>query len=220
MGLSERARSNRGIVLTGLIVFVGAPLYLYAVGDVPRRSALKETISVLTLVAFCLMLGQFYLARSNQAVVDRFDRRKLQRFHKVIAYSVVLLFLLHPLMVVLPRFFEAGVDPADALLIMLTTFDSPGIVLGEIGWAMMLLIGVTALFRRRLISRLHISYLGWRMFHGFLTVAFAAVAIWHAIALGRHVDTAMATYLIALAAGGSALLFRMYATAARQPTGA
>ena len=212
---------TRTVLLSAaLLAFIVLPLCIYALGDVPRRSALKESISVITLLAFFLMLGQFFLARSNEAVISHFKRRNIQLFHKYLAYTVLFLFLIHPLLVVFPRFFEAGVAPADALLIMLTSVDNLGVLLGEIAWLLMLCVGLTALFRRRLITRLHIDYRQWRYFHGYLTIAFVGLAIWHAIQTGRHTNEWMGAWMIALAASGAALLFRMYASTATTSSGA
>lgn len=197
-------------VIGAVVIFVALPLLFYALGDFPRRSVLKESISVLTLLAFSLMLGQFFLARSNKAVIRLFNLRHISWTHKFISYSVLLVFLLHPFLIVLPRYFEAGIAPLDALGVMLTRFDNRGIVLGLIAWVLMLVVGATAIFRTRLIKRFHLKYGTWRTFHGYLTVTFITVALWHAIELGRHVNAVMAAYLITLAVSGTALLFRMY----------
>ena len=54
--------------VTAIAVFIGLPVLFYLLGDAPRRSYLKEGLSILTLVSFSLMLGQFFLARSNRTV--------------------------------------------------------------------------------------------------------------------------------------------------------
>ncbi|KAA3621227.1 MAG: hypothetical protein DWQ08_14355 [Proteobacteria bacterium] len=110
MKLTARTRA----IMAALAVFIGLPLLLYALGDAPRRSVLKESISILTLLALFLMLGQFFLARGNKLVLELFEPRQIQRVHKYIAYSAVGIILLHPALVVMPRFFEAGVRPWDA----------------------------------------------------------------------------------------------------------
>lgn len=204
-------------VIGAVVIFVVLPVLFYSLGDFPKRSLLKESISVLTLLAFSLMLGQFFLARSNEAVIRLYNARHVSMTHKVIAYSAVSLFLLHPFLIVVPRYFEAGTEPLDALIVMLTTFDSLGVVLGLTAWALMLVLGLTAMFRVRLIKRFPIKYRNWRKFHGYLTVTFIGVAIWHAIELGRHTEKLMATFMIVLAAAGTTLLFRMYLLTAKNP---
>jgi predicted ferric reductase len=206
-------------ISTAVAVFIGLPLLLYVLGDVPRRSLLKESISILTLLSFTLMLGQYFLARSNETILSLFKPPQIQKVHKVIAYGAVGIILAHPFLVVLPRYFEAGVKPVDAFITMIWTFDSLGILLGLTAWVLLLVLGVTATFRSRLIKRFSIKYRNWRYFHSFLAVTFTVLGIWHAIELGRHTDTAMATFFIAIALVGGALLAKLYwGTVPRKPT--
>jgi len=206
MKLSARAYA----ISTAVAVFIGLPLLFYGLGDVPRRSLLKESLSILTLLSFTLMLGQYFLARSNTALFALFKPPQVQKVHKVIAYGAISVVLVHPLLVVLPRYFEAGVKPVDAFVTMLTTFDNPGILLGLVAWTLLLVLGITALFRMRLIKRFRIRYRNWRYFHGLLAVTFTVLGAWHAIELGRHTDTAMSTFFIATALVGGALLAKLY----------
>ncbi len=198
------------VLAAALAVFIGLPLLLYTLDGVPRRSFLKEAISVLTLLSFSLMLGQFFLARSNAALLELFRPRQIQKVHKVIAYGAVGVFSVHPFLIVLPRYFEAGVKPGDALITLLTTFASLGVLLGIAAWGLMVVMLVTAMFRMALVKRFSIHYRHWRFFHSGLTVTFIAIAMWHAIELGRHTDAAMATFMITLAAIGVAMLARLY----------
>lgn len=197
-------------LIAAMAIFVGLPLLFYALGDVPRRSMLKETISVLTLLAFTMMLGQYFLARSNKALFTLFKPPQVQKVHKYIAYSAVGVILLHPLLIVLPRQLEGGVRPWDAFVTMITEFDSLGIVLGLAAWVLLLVLGVSAFFRKRLIPRFTLRYRGWRYFHGGLAVSFTLLGLWHAIELGRHTDTPMAAFLVTLVLIGLALLARLY----------
>ena len=197
-------------IISALAVFIGLPLMIYALGDAPRRSFLKESISVLTLLALSMMLGQYFLARSNETLLSLFKPPQIQKFHKYIAYSAVGVILLHPALVIMPRYFEAGVKPVDAFITMITTLNSLGIVLGFIAWLVLLVLTVTAYFRRSLIPHFTQRYRGWRHFHGGLAVSFTVLALWHAIELGRHTDFAMSALFVTLALLGFALLARLY----------
>lgn len=198
------------VIITAVAVFFGLPLLLYALGDAPRRSVLKESISILTLLAFSMMLGQYFLARSNATMMSLFKPYQIQKVHKYIAYTAVGVILVHPFLIVLPRYFEGGVKPWDAFVTMITTFDSLGILLGLAAWLLLLVLGVTAFFRKSLKKRFKNRYRGWRYFHGGLAVAFTVLAIWHAIELGRHTDVAMSAFFITLALLGFALLAKLY----------
>lgn len=206
-------------VIAGLAIFVGLPLLFYALGDVPRRSVLKEALSLLTLLAFTMMLGQFFLARSNETLLMLFKPPQVQKFHKVIAYTAIGVIFLHPALIVLPRFLEGGIRPWDAFVTMITDFGNLGIVLGLIGWGVMVVLGITVFFRKKLIPRFTLRYRGWRYFHGALAVCFTVLALWHSIALGRHTDIAMSVFFLTLAALGFAMLAKMYwGTAQKKPT--
>ena len=197
-------------IIAALAVFIGLPLVFYALGDAPLRSVPKEAISILTLFALSMMLGQYFLARSNETLLSLFRASQIQKVHKYIAYSAVGVILLHPVLIVVPRYFEAGVKPWDAFVTMLITFDSLGILLGLFAWVLLLVLSLTAFFRNRLTPRFRNRYRGWRYFHGGLAVTFTIVALWHAIELGRHTDVAMSALFITLALIGFAMLAKLY----------
>ena len=186
-------------IITGLAVFIGLLLLLYMLGDAPRRSVVKEALSLLTLLAFTMMLGQFFLARSNETLLSLFKPPQVQKVHKVIAYTAIGVIFLHPALIVLPRFLEGGIRPWDAFVTMITDWGNLGIVLG-----------LTVFFRKKLIPKFALRYRGWRYFHGALAVCFTVLALWHSIALGRHTDVALSVYFLTLAALGFAMLARMY----------
>ena len=197
-------------IITGLAVFIGLPLLLYMLGDAPRRSVVKEALSLLTLLAFTMMLGQFFLARSNETLLSLFKPPQVQKVHKVIAYTAIGVIFLHPALIVLPRFLEGGIRPWDAFVTMITDWGNLGIVLGLTAWIVMVVLGLTVFFRKKLIPKFALRYRGWRYFHGALAVCFTVLALWHSIALGRHTDVALSVYFLTLAALGFAMLARMY----------
>jgi len=131
---------------------------------------------------------------------------RVVKWHKVVGYIFVPVLLLHPFFIVLPRYFESGIEPKDALQTMLTSFESLGVVLGMIAWVLMLLIGLTSMFRKLL----PFSYKTWRIIHGVLSIAFVIVATWHALNLGRHTDNAMSVYILIAAGVGVLLLLKTY----------
>ncbi len=197
-------------LVAAIAIFIGFPLMFYALGDAPRRTLLKEGISLVTLLASTAMLGQFFLARSNTWLLSVFKPPQIQKVHKYIAYTAVGIILLHPALIVLPRYLEGGIRPWDAFVTMITDLGNLGIVLGLIAWVLLLILSVSAFLRKPIIKRLSTHYRGWRYFHGGLAVSFTALALWHAIALGRHTDIAMSVFLVTLAVFGFALLARMY----------
>lgn len=194
--------------LAALLVFIAFPLLIWAVGDLPRRTFLKEAISLLTILSFSMMILQFFLSRGNGKILAAHRKVKVVKLHKIIGYIFVSFLLLHPFLIVFPRYFEAGIEPGEAFTTMLTTWDSKGIVLGLTAWGLMLLLGLTSLLRKRL----GIKYTTWRVFHGILSILFITLATWHALELGRHTDLPMSIYMVALGSLGVFQLLRSYLT--------
>jgi DMSO/TMAO reductase YedYZ heme-binding membrane subunit len=97
------------------------------------------------------------------------------------------------------------VSPVDAFITMVTTLNL-GVILGIIAWCLMLVLGLTSLIR----NKLHMKYKSWRVLHGILAILFAAIAVWHAIDLGRHSSLVMSIVLSLLTAGGIVILLKTY----------
>lgn len=206
-------KSYRLIFVIG--VLIGLPLLFWAMGDFSRRSILKESISLITLISFTMMIGQFYLSRSSRKILNLPGMGKVIKFHKILGYIFVGVLLIHPFLIVFPRYFEASVEPIEAFTTILTTFDSPGVILGIIAWSLMLIIGITSFFR----NSLPMNYINWRLLHGILSLVFIIVASWHAIDLGRHTNLSMSILIIILSAGGVQLLLKTYISKSDKKTG-
>jgi len=104
MGLKMKTQVIRYIVL-----FVGLPLLFWSLGDFHENTVLKESLSVLIIISFSLMIGQFFLARSSKVFLKEVKTSNLTKFHKIIGYVFVPIIMLHPFFIVFPRYFEAGV---------------------------------------------------------------------------------------------------------------
>lgn len=206
MGLIMNTDIKKYHIIAAVFVFIILPIGLFEFGDFPRRSNLKEAISLLTVLAFYLMMSQFFLARSNYDCIKFFKFSRVLSVHKFTGYSVVGFFLIHPFLIVLPRFFEAGVSPLDAFIQILTTFENLGVILGLISWGLIFLLGVTSIFR----NKFKMNYTTWKVLHGFLSILFITTASWHAIELGRHTDGVISAFIVLLAITGSSLLIKQY----------
>lgn len=192
--------------VAAIAVFIAFPVFIYAFGDFPRRTVLKESISLLTILAFFIMLMQFYLSRANSKVLKGHKMRKVIKWHKVLGYVFVSILLLHPFLIVVPRYFEAGISPTDAFAELLSGFSQKGLLLGLIAWILMIVIGLTALFRRWL----PFAYKTWRVIHGFLSIAFIIVATWHVVNMGRHINEPMTWLIAILSISGVVMLLKKY----------
>lgn len=192
--------------LSASILFIGLPVFLYATGDFPRRSLLKETISILTILSFCLLLAQFFVVRSNKDLLGGYNMGKVIKLHKIAGYIFVSGLLVHPFLLVVPRYFEAGVEPMDGFITILSTYGNFGVMSGLIAWSLMFVLLTTAYFR----GEIPLSYKTWRQVHGLLSIAFIVFASWHAIDLGRHTNLVLSAYISILAISGILLLLKIY----------
>lgn len=206
MGVRMKKLDTYYKLIPAASLFIGLPLLLWFLGDFPRKSILKEVLSLLTILAFCFMLAQFYFTRHNKSFGKGREFSMVVNLHRYIGYIFIFVLLLHPFFIVLPRFFEAGVDPWDAFMILLTEFDSLGIMLGLISYGLMILLFTTTFFR----NQFHLQYRFGRMFHGYLSVLFIVAAAWHVITIGSHTNTPFAVYIILMAASGIIHLFLTY----------
>ena len=188
------------------LIFIGLPLFFYATGDFPRRTLLKESISIFTILAFSLILGQFWLTRTNRRIVSDYSMSSIITTHKVLGYVFMGVLLVHPSLIVIPRFFESGIDPVEAFMTIISTITSPGIALGICSWSLLLILGVTSLLRRQLV----LSFKSWRLLHGVLATLFIVLACWHAIDLGRHTTSLLSYYLVIAGMSGVLPLFKTY----------
>ncbi len=189
-----------------LLAFISLPLLLWSLGDFAERSVLKESISVLILLAFSLMLGQFFLTRSNGLLTKGLKRSQAIKIHKYIGYLFIVVLLVHPFLIVFPRYFESGITPEEAFVTLITSLTSTGVIIGMVAWSLMLILVITAFFRKQLPMKVKT----WRIVHGILSMLFITLASWHATDMGRHTNLALSVYIIILATVGVFLLLKLY----------
>lgn len=189
-----------------LITFIGVPLILYFLGNFPRRTALMETISIVNILAFSLLLSQFFTSRLNKKLIKQIRMVNVLAIHKFIGYFFISIVLLHPFFIIIPKFFDDGVTPSDAFVKLITTFSSTGVILGLIAYSSMLILMITAFFR----FKLHLKYRTWRNLHGYLTLLFVIAATWHVINIGRHSNVSFSIYYVLMVTSGVFYLLRTY----------
>lgn len=192
--------------LYSIFIFIGIPLLLLFLKELPERTLLKESISVLVIVAFFLTIGQFYLNRANKIFVKIYKMVKIIKLHKIIGYTVIAIFFVHPFLIVLPRFFEAGVSPSHAFWLMITDFQSLGIIFGLIAWNVMIVLLLTSFYK----DKLNMTYTSWRVLHIVLSIFFILAALWHVIDLGRHSNEIMIFFIFLLIFIATFFLTKLY----------
>ena len=206
MGLIMKKENKYLKLIPAILLFIGLPVLLYGLGDFPRKSLLKELLSLLTILALCFMLAQFYFTRHNKYFAKGREFAMVVKIHRYIGYLFIGVLVLHPFLIVLSRFFEAGIEPWDAFVTLITEFDSLGVLLGLIAYGFMILFFLTTFFK----NKFHLKYRLGRMFHGYLSVLFIVAAAWHVINTGSHTNTPFAVYIVLMAVSGIMHLFLTY----------
>ena len=206
MGLIMKKRHYIFKLISLVIIFIIIPILLYALGDFPRRDFLMETISLITIIGFTLLLSQFFSTRMNRKLVKKIRMVNVLKIHKIIGYAFITILLLHPVFIIVPKFFDNSVPPTDAFVRLITSFDSLGVILGLIAYTSMAILLITSYFR----FQLFISYRTWRSLHGYLTLFFILTATWHVINLGRHSNVSIASYYIIMVASGIFYVLKTY----------
>ena len=193
-------------ILISMFIFVIIPLFILSLQTLPSRTLLKESTSVLVIVGFFFLIAQLYLNRANKSFVKIYKMIKIIKFHKIIGYTVIAIFFIHPFLIVLPRFFEAGVDPIYAFWLMITDFKSLGIIFGLIAWCVMIALLLTSFYK----DKLNMTYAKWRVLHIILSLMFVGTGLWHVIDLGRHMNEFMIFFIFLLVCMAVYLLSKLY----------
>lgn len=190
-------------IIALILFFALAPVYLAVIQKVPTRFVFQHVVLLLSLGAFGLVLGQFWLSRLLPREAAGLPTKGVIRFHNIIGYIIGVFLLLHPILMIARRFWVEESNPVDNLLLLVR---SPALLPAIIAWGFLVLIVLLALppIRRSIRGRT------WRILHGLLSLAFVGLATWHVVAVGRHSNPAMSAFWIALAAGSMVVLLLSY----------
>lgn len=190
-----------------IFLFIALPIVLYFTGDFPQRSVLMECLSMMTLISYFIMILQFFLSRVGLSILHEYKMSKMVKWHKTLGYIFTGILFLHPLFIIVPRYYDSGLDPINAFLLIINQYDTNfAIASGLLAWALMLVIGLTAFFR----SNLGMSYKTWRIFHGILSILFVLCADWHILKLGRHMNGLFIVSILFLSVMACLLILNSY----------
>jgi predicted ferric reductase len=149
------------------------------VQDLPRRSFSDEMSSALAMVAFAMLLGEFVLSGRFKSVSGSTGIDLTMRFHQLIARSLTAFILIHPFLYVTPLNHPLPWDTTGELTLGLS---AASLMTGLLGWLLLVLLVVLAIFRDQLSYR----YETWRLSHGLGAALIALFGAHHAIEAGRY----------------------------------
>lgn len=195
-----------------VLCFAATPVALASFQAVPTQSAFQHLVLLLSLMAFGLVLGQFWLSRRLARMPGGISMAGIHRIHRIIGYTTGAFFLLHPFLMVVRRFWVLESNPMHNFRELIT---APAMLPAIAAWFFMIVMIILSAsgFRRALRP------LNWRIAHGLLSSAFVAMATWHVVATGRHSNQMMSLFWIALTVWAVApLLFSYLPNPARRST--
>lgn len=173
------ASSPPAVLLAVYVLIALAPLALAYMQDLPRRSFIDELSSALAMVGFAMLLIEFVLSGRFKTVSGSTGIDLTMRFHQLIARSLTIFVLVHPFLYVTPLNRSRPWDTTGQLTLGLS---SASLMTGLLGWVLLALLVVLAVFRDQLPYR----YETWRLSHGLGAALIAIFGTHHAIDAGRY----------------------------------
>ncbi|NDR59268.1 ferredoxin reductase family protein [Aliiruegeria sabulilitoris] len=166
-------------LLMWLGVLVLVPYGLALSQGLEIRNIYTELVTALSIAGLAAMLLQFVLAGRIGWFIRHAGLDQSMLLHRRAGQCIAALFLLHPFLIVLPRFIVA---PQLAAHDIWLTFTAAETATGFYAMALLVVLVLTSVFK----DRLPISYEAWRLSHGTGFAIVAILATDHAITNGRH----------------------------------
>ncbi len=163
--------------LYGLVVLV--PWAISYIEGLAVRGWYEELVTLLSILGLSMMIFQFFLTARVDTVASVAGVDNTMRLHTRLGEFLGYLVLLHPFLIVAPRFIVApSLAPGD----MWTLFIQPETSTGLFAWCLMLVWVLMAVFK----EKTGLSYESWRYTHAAGFVAIIILATHHAVTIGRH----------------------------------
>jgi predicted ferric reductase len=175
----RRSPMSFNTLMTLYLAVVLLPWGLSYIEGLAVRGWYAELVGLLSIVGLSMMLFQFALTARVDAVAGRSGVDNTMRVHTRFGEYLGYLILLHPFLIVLPRFFVA---PSFALGDVWDLFTRPETSTGMYAWSLMLVWVLMAVFK----EKTGLSYEAWRYTHSAGFVAIIILATHHAVTIGRH----------------------------------
>ncbi|MDO8863943.1 ferredoxin reductase family protein [Haliea sp. E1-2-M8] len=175
----KRSPMSFGMLSCLYFAAVLLPWALSYVEGLAVRGVYEELVQLLSIVGLSMMLFQFFLTARVDAVARHAGVDNTMRLHTRMGEFLGYLILLHPFLIVAPRFFVA---PSFALSDTWDLFTRPETSTGMYAWCLMLVWVLMAVFK----ERTGLSYESWRYTHSAGFVAIIILATHHAVTVGRH----------------------------------
>lgn len=143
------------------------------------RGIYVTIVTILNIAMFAALLAQYPLSGRIEQLTRYTGVDNGMLLHRKAGEIIGLFFLLHPLLIVAPRFFEA---PQLALGDFWASITTGEVSTGVFAWVIMTIWILSSMYRKQL----GLSYEAWKVSHGIGLVAVAILGTDHAVSVGRH----------------------------------
>lgn len=139
----------------------------------------QEILSFLWILGMTALFVQFALGGriSKGKLFSKIDWSMSK--HKKVGKLLGTLFLLHPFIIIAPRFLVSWEDGVTSAISMVT---SPSLLTGLIAWGVLIVFVLLSVYKRSIPLR----YEAWRFLHLIAFSAMAILATLHVTSIGRH----------------------------------
>jgi predicted ferric reductase len=166
-------------LLITYIMLMLIPYVWSAAQGLEYRGIYVTTVTILNIAMFAALLAQYPLSGRIEKLTRYTSVDHGMKLHRKAGEIIGLFFLLHPVLIVAPRFFEA---PQLALTDFWASITTLEVSTGVYAWIIMTVWILSSMYRKKL----GLSYEAWKISHGIGLVAVAILGTDHAISVGRH----------------------------------
>lgn len=165
-----------------LAVYIALTLlpYLWSLAQgLEVRGPYQLVLTMLNIAMFAALLAQYHLSGRIPSITRIAGVDNGMHLHRKAGEIIGLFFLLHPLLIVAPRFLIA---PQKALVDFWSSVTTNEVSTGVFAWSIMTVFVLMSMYR----EKLKLGYEAWRISHGVGLIAVAILGTDHAVSVGRH----------------------------------
>ncbi|MEP2736560.1 MAG: ferredoxin reductase family protein [Erythrobacter sp.] len=166
-------------MLTCYILIMLIPYAWSTTQGLEYRGIYVTAITILNIAMFAALLAQYPLSGRIDKLTRYTGVDNGMLLHRKAGEIIGLFFLLHPVLIVAPRIFEA---PQLVLTDFWASITTGEVSTGVFAWVIMTIWILSSMYRKQL----RLSYEAWKISHGVGLVAVAILGTDHAISVGRH----------------------------------
>ena len=177
--IKQNIHPTRVWFIAQLCLLTTIPYFLLLILPMDNKGLYVEILSFLNITMMLSMLVQFPLAArlKKTSLFSKIDWNMKQ--HKRMGKWIGLFFFLHPLLILLPKWFLSG---ADMRISVVESITSTRLLTGIIAWVLLCTWVLFSIYKHKF----PLSYAKWKLLHtaGFMVVL--VLATWHITQVGSH----------------------------------